>query len=353
MKFLVLPGDGIGEEMTAATSLRCDIAPARPGISVAWQLSALGTVTRMAAYSSVEDTSEESTMALAAPAYSGITVSKLHPHIGAEITGVDLRQPLDETSFEVIREAWNQHSVLVLRDQRIDDEQQVGFAKRFGALEETTFTVAADNPYIYKLSNVDDEGNILPVGSKKRLFLDVNARWHTDSSFRPTPAMGSILSGRKVPAQEHGDTAFASMRVGYETLPDEKKRALECLVAIHDYSYSISLFDDKLIPQDQIDSVPPVRHPLVRTHPPTGLKSLFVSGHIERIEGMPVEDGRALVAELIEWCTRPEYVYRHRWRQYDLVMWDNQCALHRATAIPATEPRLMHRATIAGEGPVV
>ena len=292
-------------------------------------------------------------MALAAAAISGITVSKLHPHVGAEITGVDLREPLDDASFEVIREAWNQHSVLVLRDQRIDDDQQVAFARRFGALEETTFTVAADNPYIYRLSNVDDEGNVLPVGSKKRLFLDVNARWHTDSSFRPTPAMGSILSGRKVPAREHGDTAFASMRVGYETLPDERKHALEDLVAVHDYSYSVSLFGDKLVPREEMDSVPPVRHPLVRTHPPTGLRSLFVSGHIERIEGMPVEEGRALAADLIEWCTRPEYVYRHRWRQHDLVMWDNRCALHRATAIPATEPRLMHRATIAGDGPVV
>ena len=292
-------------------------------------------------------------MALAAAAISGITVSKLHPHVGAEITGVDLREPLDDASFEVIREAWNQHSVLVLRDQRIDDDQQVAFARRFGALEETTFTVAADNPYIYRLSNVDDEGNVLPVGSKKRLFLDVNARWHTDSSFRPTPAMGSILSGRKVPAREHGDTAFASMRVGYETLRDERKHALEDLVAVHDYSYSVSLFGDKLVPREEMDSVPPVRHPLVRTHPPTGLRSLFVSGHIERIEGMPVEEGRALAADLIEWCTRPEYVYRHRWRQHDLVMWDNRCALHRATAIPATEPRLMHRATIAGDGPVV
>ena len=292
-------------------------------------------------------------MSMAALAYAGITVSRLHPHIGAEITGVDLRQPLDETGFDIIREAWNRHSVLVLRDQRIDDEQQVEFARRFGALEGTTFTVAADNPYIYKLSNVDDAGNVLPTGSRKRLFLDVNARWHTDSSFRPIPAMGSILSGRKVPEKEHGDTAFASMRVGYETLPEEKKRALEGLVAVHDYAYSVSLFDDGLIPQNEIDSVPPVRHPLVRTHPPTGLESLFVSGHIERIEGMPVEEGRALVAELIEWCTRPEYVYRHRWSQYDLVMWDNRCTLHRATAIPTTEPRLMHRATIAGEGPVV
>ena len=138
-----------------------------------------------------------------------------------------------------------------MRDQRIDDEQQVAFASRFGALEETTFTVAADNPWIYKLSNVDDAGNVLPVGSRKRLFLDVNARWHTDSSFRPVPAMGSILSGRKVPAREHGDTAFASMRVGWETLNEDRKRALEGLVAVHDYRYSVSLFGDGLIPKER------------------------------------------------------------------------------------------------------
>ena len=122
---------------------------------------------------------------------------------------------------------------------------------------------------------------------------------------------------------------------------------------VEDEHYSVSLFDNKLIPQSEMGTVPPVRHPLVRTHAPTGRKSLFVSGHVERIEGMPVEEGGALVAELLEWCTRPEYVYRHRWSQYDRVMWDNQCALHRATAILATEPRLMHRATVAGEGPVV
>ena len=283
----------------------------------------------------------------------GVTVSKLHPHLGVEITGVDLRRSIDEVEFEIIREAWHQHSVLVLRDQRIDDDQQVEFAERFGALEATTFTVAADNPCIYKLSNIDDAGNVLPIDSKKRLFLDVNTRWHTDSSFRPVPAMGSILSGRKAPEKEHCDTAFASMRIGYETLPEERKRALENLVAVHDYGYSLSLFGEALVPQSELDSVPPVRHPLVRTHTPTGRKSLYVSGHIEHIEAMAVEEGRALVAGLIEWCTRPGYVYQHRWRQHDLVMWDNRCVLHRVSAIPTAEPRLMHRATIAGEGPVI
>ena len=135
-------------------------------------------------------------------------------------------------------------------------------------------------------------------------------------------------------------------------MPPVKKRAIEGLVGMHDYAYSLSLFGDSGVSQEEKDGVPPAAHPLVRTHAPTGAKSLYVSGHIERVIGMPVEEGRALVAELIDWCTRPEYVYRHVWRQYDLVMWDNRCALHRATVIPEKERRIMHRTTIAGEGAV-
>ena len=122
---------------------------------------------------------------------------------------------------------------------------------------------------------------------------------------------------------------------------------------MHDYAYSLSLFGESGVSKEERDGVPPAVHPLVRTHAPTGAKSLYVSGHIERIVGKPIEEGRALVAELIDWCTRPEYVYRHVWRQYDLVMWDNRCALHRATVIPEKERRIMHRTTIAGEGAVL
>ena len=121
---------------------------------------------------------------------------------------------------------------------------------------------------------------------------------------------------------------------------------------MHHYAYSLSLFGDSGVSQREKDELPPVEHPLVRTHPPTGKKSLYVSGHIERIVGMPPEEGRALVQELIDWCARPQYVYRHAWRQHDLVMWDNRCALHRATVIPDEQRRIIHRTTVAGEGPV-
>jgi alpha-ketoglutarate-dependent taurine dioxygenase len=292
-------------------------------------------------------------MSVAVQAPQGLRVRKVHPHVGAEISGVDLRQPLSDEVFQQIQDAFHQHSVLVFRDQAIDDAQQVAFSERFGKLERTTFTIAADNPFVYKLSNVDAQGNVLTPGDEKRTFLVVNARWHTDSSFREIPALGSALSGRQVPSTEGGDTEFASMRVGYAALPEDKRSAIEGLRALHSYAYTLSLFGPKHgVKANELDEVPPANHPLVRSDHPSGEASLFVSGHIERIVGMDRDASLALKQELIDWCTRPGYVYRHQWRKHDLVMWDNRCALHRATNIPTTEPRLMHRTTIAGQGPV-
>ena len=142
------------------------------------------------------------------------------------------------------------------------------------------------------------------------------------------------------------------MRIAYDAMSEGRRRSLEGLCAVHDYAYSLSVVGAGGVTQDEKDSVPPVEHPVVRTHAPTGKKSLYVSGHIERMVGMPVEEGRIYVKELVDWCTRPEYVYTHRWQQHDLLMWDNRCVLHRASSVPAKRKRVMHRTTVAGEGPV-
>lgn len=276
----------------------------------------------------------------------------LHPRFGVEVTGVDLRKALSESVAAALRTLFARHSLLLFRDQRIDDEQQVAFSRVFGELEPTSFKVASRNPYVYELSNVDDQGNVLQPDAKKRVFLIVNQRWHTDSSYRAIPAKASILSGRTV-SRDEGQTAFASMRVGYEDLSEERRRALEGLKGVHSYAYSLSLFDDAGVTGEELSTIPPVAHPLVRTHPDTGTKNLFVSGHIERVIGLPVEEGRALAQELIDWCARPEIVYTHTWRDHDLIMWDNRCMLHRAVDIPISQRRVMHRTTVAGEGPVV
>lgn len=280
-----------------------------------------------------------------------LKLKPLHPLFGAEIEGLDLRNPVDDATFTAVLDAFNTYSVLLFRDQDISDEQHVDFSRRFGELEETTFSIAAPNRYIYRLANVDDDGNLLELDAVKRAFLEVNGRWHTDSSFRPNPALGSILSAKEVPSNE-GDTCFASMRVAYEAMAEGRRKSLDGMRAVHSYAYSLSLVGAGGVTQDEMNSVPPVEHPIVRTHPPTGKKSLYVSGHIESIVGMPVEEGRLFVKELIGWCTRPEYVYTHRWQQHDLIMWDNRCVLHRASAVPAKQKRIMHRTTIAGQGPV-
>jgi alpha-ketoglutarate-dependent 2,4-dichlorophenoxyacetate dioxygenase len=234
-----------------------------------------------------------------------LELKPLHPLFGAEVVGLNLQEPLDDQTFDQLMSAFNKHSVLLFRGQHITDDQHVAFSRRFGELEKTGFAIAAPNPYIYRLANVDDDGNVLAPDAVKRTFLEVNARWHTDSSFRAIPAMGSILYAKQVPEGE-GDTGFASMRVAYEAMPENRKRALEGIHAIHSYAYSVSLFGDVGVTQEEKDAVPPVEHPIVRTHPPTGKRSLYVSGHIESIVGMPVEEGRLLVKEMIDWCTRPE-----------------------------------------------
>ena len=291
-------------------------------------------------------------MTVATSTEGTLELRALHPLFGAEVVGLDLREPLDDQTFARVLDAFNTYSVLLFRGQDISDEQHVAFSRRFGELEKTGFAIAAPNPYIYRLANVDDQGNVLETDAVKRAFLEVNSRWHTDSSFRAIPALGSILSGKEVPSTE-GDTSFASMRVAYEAMPEGRKKSLEGMRAIHSYAYSISLFGEVGVTQEEKDAVPPVEHPIVRTHSPTGKKSLYVSGHIESLVGMPVDEGRLLVKELINWCTRPEYVYTHRWQRHDLIMWDNRCVLHRASALPLKRKRIMHRTTIAGQGPVV
>ncbi|MEM7542453.1 MAG: TauD/TfdA family dioxygenase [Pseudomonadota bacterium] len=279
-------------------------------------------------------------------------VTPLHPHIGAEITDIDLARELDEDTFAGILAAFNRYSVLAFPDQPIDDDQQVRFSARFGKLEKTSFAVGANNPYIYQLSNIDDAGKVLPPDSSKRNFLLVNARWHTDSSFREIPALASILSARLIPAKEGGNTEFASMRVGYQTLPQDRRDQLKGLIGIHHYAYSVGLFGETGVTQKELDALPPASHPLVRTHPGSGEPSLYVSGHIRMIEGLPEKEGRELAEELVSWCTREEFVYRHVWRPNEIVMWDNRCALHRVAHVPLTERRIMHRTTVAGDGPV-
>ena len=280
-----------------------------------------------------------------------LTVKPLHPLFVAEITGIDLTVPISREDFRAIWEAFNEHQILVFRGQAFADETQMAFSRNFGALE--TMEAHASNDWkpghIAVMTNLDANGDLLPLDHPSMLHRLRNEKWHTDSSFKAIPALASLLSGRIVPPVG-GDTDFASARAAYDALPDARKAQLEGLTVIHRVAHPDVENDDAY--DDEQKKRLTVYHPLVRTNPVNGRKNLYVGSHAQEIVGMPRDEGRALLDELTEHCTQPQFVYSHPWRVHDLVIWDNRCALHRATTFDKTKyRRKMHRTTVAGTAP--
>lgn len=281
-------------------------------------------------------------------------VRKLHPLFGAEIGGVDTGAPMDDATFAEIRAAFEEHSLLVFRDQSLDDEAQVAFSRRFGPLETTIKANPAGGSYFARQSNLDIRtGEVIPPDDHRMVYQKANYMWHTDSSFKPIPSLCSLLSGRIVPP-EGGDTEFATMRAAYEALPEPMKRRIDGLVAEHSFVYSRGLIDPHVLSEAEKAETPPVRQALVRANPVNGRKNLYLGAHASHIAGWPVDEGRALLKELTEFTTQPCFCYAHKWRAGDLVVWDNRCLLHRATAYDTVRyKRLMQRTTVAGDAPTV
>jgi alpha-ketoglutarate-dependent 2,4-dichlorophenoxyacetate dioxygenase len=282
----------------------------------------------------------------------------LHPRFGVEIEGpdghgLDVRR-LDDAAFAGIVRLFEDHSVLLFRGQTLTDDDQVAFSERFGPLEATIRTVVSHaryRPEISNLANVDADDQLIPAGDTRNLFNAGNQMWHTDSSFKRVPAHASLLSAREVPP-EGGETEFASTRVAYEQLPAVTRERIDGRTAIHSFVYSRGLIGDGLLPPDHAAQVPPVPQALVRANPVHGRKAFFVGSHACEILGVPTDEARALLRELLALATRRDSVYTHRWRVGDVVMWDNRCVLHRGR--PWNESRyrrVMHRTTVAGQGP--
>ncbi|HEX6210534.1 MAG TPA: TauD/TfdA family dioxygenase [Methylomirabilota bacterium] len=280
---------------------------------------------------------------------------RLHPCFGVEIVGVDVAR-VDDRTFAEIVEAFDEHSVLLFRGQSIGDEAQIAFSRRFGPLETSLRTItslARVAPEVSNLANVDAEDRLIPAGDRRNLFNAGNQMWHSDSSFKRVPAHASLLSAREVPPRG-GETEFASTRVAYEALPEPTRQRLEGKVAIHSFAYSRGLIGDGLLPPEHAAQVPPVPQALVRANPRHGRKAFYVGSHACEIVGMPTDEARRLLRDLLERATRPELVYTHRWQPGDLVMWDNRCVLHRGRPWDETaHRRVMHRTTVAGQEPAV
>ena len=280
-----------------------------------------------------------------------LNVKTLHPLFVAEITGIDLTVPVARDDFREIWGAFNEYQVLVFRDQPFDDETQIAFSRNFGTLE--TMEAHAANNYkpghIAVMTNLDAQGNLLPLTDPGMIHRLRNEAWHTDSSFKPVAALCSLLSGRVVPPTG-GNTEFASARAAYAAFPGARKAALDGMTVVHRVAEPSNV-NDPAYNEEQKRRLT-VTHPLVRINPVNGRKNFYVGSHAQEIAGMSRETGKALLDELTTFCTQPQFVYSHPWRQHDLVIWDNRCALHRATTFDKTKYRReMHRTTVAGTAP--
>jgi len=285
-----------------------------------------------------------------------LAVRPLHPVFAAEITGVDLRDPPAAGLAREIEQIMDRYAVSVLPGQLIDDAQQVRFSAMFGDLEVRPLQrlkKQVPDPgdrithrEVFDVSNLDDDGNPLKTEDDRRIYSLANRLWHTDSSFRQLSATYSMLSGRVVPPAG-ADTEFADMRAAYDALPDKMKARLDGLLAEHSIWHSRSKHGGYVPNEEERAARPPAHHPIVRTHAGSGRKTLYIASHASHIMGMDEGDGRALLAELMEFATQERFVYRHTWKAGDLVIWDNRCTMHRATPFEDQRYRRdMHRTTV-------
>jgi alpha-ketoglutarate-dependent 2,4-dichlorophenoxyacetate dioxygenase len=253
--------------------------------------------------------------------------------MGFRLTGIDASRPLAPADVATVERAMDEHAVIVLPDQHIDDEQQLAFTRNFGELEEGANSTVRNSelrldPRFADTSNLDKDGRKLARDNKRRLASLGNRLWHSDASFRAVPARYSLLSGRIVPA-EGPDTEFADMRAAYDALDARTKTEIEDLVCEHSLIYSRGqLGFTEFLPDERV-AMKPVRQRLVRRHPATGRKSLFLASHIGAIVGWPRPEAMAFIRDLIEHATQPEFVYVHKWSPHDLVIWDNRTTMHR------------------------
>jgi alpha-ketoglutarate-dependent 2,4-dichlorophenoxyacetate dioxygenase len=267
----------------------------------------------------------------------------LHPLFVAEVSGVTLPGLADSTVLAALRAGMHQYAVLVFRDQLFSDQTQLEFAERLdGALHAKTGSSAMGgnrfgNEALADISNLDEHGALLPSGDRRRQYGLANRLWHTDASFVEPPGRYSLLSARAIPPVA-ADTEFADMRAAYEGLDSETRTRIDGLRAHHSIAYSRHVLGFDFSPEEE-ERLRGVEQPLVRTNPVTGRRALYLAAHASRIVDMPLPDGRLLLRDLVEHATRAEYVYRHAWRNGDLVIWDNLQTMHRARPFDDTRYR--------------
>ncbi|MEJ8858912.1 TauD/TfdA family dioxygenase [Variovorax robiniae] len=278
-------------------------------------------------------------------------IRRLDAPVGAEIIGLDISKPINDADFARIHRAHLGHHVVVFRDQDVSPEAHIAFSRRFGPLEIHVLHQyhLEGHPEILIVSNIKEDGEPIGLG-------DAGAYWHSDISYKDKPSLGSLLHAQELPS-EGGDTLFADQHLAWEALSPGMQQRLLPLKAEHSYLAKYEELRSKnpwrpKLSQEQIDKVAPAIQPVVRTHPETGRKALFVSEHFTTgIVGMPKDEGDALLAELFAHSVQPEFVYRHQWKPHDLVFWDNRSLMHLAAGTPDELRRKLYRTTIQGDLP--
>jgi alpha-ketoglutarate-dependent 2,4-dichlorophenoxyacetate dioxygenase len=281
-----------------------------------------------------------------------ITICPVTPTFAAEICDIDLSKPLDPSEISEVKDAFTKYAVLIFPDQHLSQDQHLDFAKYFGPLETTIALFRKDSQLrvpkeFADVSNLDPENQVWGQDSRQRMFQLGNRLWHTDSSFKRLPARASLLYARLIPPIG-GHTEFADERAAYDALPEATKSRIDSLVAEHSIFTSRARLGFSNFSDEERQGLPPVPQVLVRTIPESGRKSLYLASHAGRIFGMPEPDGRALVEELVAHATQRQFVYTHRWRVHDLVIWDNRCTMHRGSDFDDLRwKRDMQRATVS------
>jgi alpha-ketoglutarate-dependent 2,4-dichlorophenoxyacetate dioxygenase len=280
-----------------------------------------------------------------------VTVCPTTPSFAAEVGDIDLSRQIEPADLAAVQEAFARYAVLIFPDQHLSQDQHLDFARLFGPLETTIALYRKDEPLRLRpefadVSNLNHESNVWGRESRQRMFQLGNRLWHTDSSFKRLPARASLLYARSIPPIG-GHTEFADERAAYDALPEETKRRLDSLVAEHSIFNSRARIGFTNFNDDERQAMPPVPQVLVRTIPESGRKSLYLASHAGRVLGVPEHDGRALIDELVAHATQRQFVYTHRWRIHDLVIWDNRCTMHRGTEFDDLRwKRDMQRATV-------
>lgn len=285
-----------------------------------------------------------------------ITFRPLGPHIAAEMNGIDITKPLSTEDIAAIHAGMDKYAVLVVRQQPLTGDQQLTFSRSLGELE-SSHGSGLRKPEEYRLptvfadvSNLDKNNQPLAVDDRRRLFAIGNRLWHSDSSFKVVPAKYSLLHAISIPSKG-GNTEFAHMGAAYDALDEETKAEVEDLICEHSQIYSRQQLGFTDFREDELPRFKPVRQVLVRTHPTTARKSLYLSSHAGKILGWPVQEALTFLRDLIEHATQSQFVYAHKWQVGDLVIWDNRQTMHRARRFPPHEPRDMRRTTLIGDGP--